>query len=171
MSTRSFTGAAAAPRDCRPLSHFTRPWASVQQGNRRRRVHDHDWGSRAALGIPRHEDVASCCLSRSGADGILEIPPPQGQRTTKNGPIDGCHPGDGQEVADDPTRKGGIALASGQIEDRRYAVRRDDGFDLLPLCRSPEGACGLAERRPVENKVEDDIHIEEDPLQRYFRSR
>jgi hypothetical protein len=39
-------------------------------------------------------------------------------------------------------------------------VHRDDGFDFFPLCRSPQGTCSLGERRPVENKVEDDVHID-----------
>ena len=158
-------------REARSLRHFIGPWASAQQGNRRRRVHDDDRGASVPLRIARHESIAPRAFSGGGADRILEIAPGQGQRPSKDGAIDRGHVGNGQKVAHDPTRKGGIALAGRQIEDRRDAVRGDDGFELLPLRRSPESARGLAERRPVEDEVEDDVHVEKDPLQRYFRPR
>jgi hypothetical protein len=50
-------------------------------------------------------------------------------------------------------------------------VRRHQDFDFLPFRSSPKGPRCLREGGLVENEVEDNVDIDEEPLQRYFRSR
>jgi hypothetical protein len=142
-----------------------------QERDCRHRVHDDQWASRVALGIPGHQRVAPGGLRGGCADSVLEIPPSQAQRATENGPIHRGYTGYGHEIADHPAREGGIALAGGQIEDLRDPVSGDEDLDLLPLRGGPEEACRLAEWRPVENEIEDYVDVQKEPLQRYFRSR
>jgi hypothetical protein len=96
---------------------------------------------------------------------------PEGQRPAQDGSIHRSDAWDCEQIAHDTAGKSGTPLAGDHVEDRRDPVRRHQDFDFLPLRRSPKGPRCLREGGPVENEVEHNVDIDEEPLQRYFRSR
>lgn len=126
---------------------------------------------RKALRVARDDGIAAHGFGGGRAHRILEVGPSEGEGPAQDRAIHRSDARNEEKVVKDPAREALILVTGHQVEDRSYAVSREKRLDLVPLGRGPQERCGRGVRTPIEDEVENDVGIEEDSSQRYFRSR
>jgi hypothetical protein len=103
-------------------------------------------------------------------DSILEIGEIEIQRRLEDRAVDRRNIEDRQELADFAARRHGTQHLRRQVVDRGDGRGADVPGEIPDLGTREQLGGGCRERRTVEEKVEDDVGVEED-LQRYLSSR
>lgn len=153
-----------------PNTLTTKPLSFYQPAESGGRIDHRQWRIRVAIGIARHERIAIAGLGGGGADGILEVRPAQGQRPLDDIVVDRRDAEYADESLDALAGKPGPTSPFQDVEDRCHAMGRNQPLPVAPFNGRPQRRRDISIRLPIEDDVEEDVEVEQEPLHRYFRS-
>lgn len=150
--------------------HFA-GFRSSDQRQRGRGVHRGHRRPAISERIAGHDEVTPRGFGGGRADRVFEVRPAHGERAAQHDTIDGSDFRNHQQICDQATRERAPPLPRRQVVNGRHAMRRQQDRGPAAIGQTPELRRRCRERRPTENEIENDVDVEQEPLQRYLRAR